>query len=83
MIVVVATAVAAAVASPLVVLRGRAARVCRMKLCGIRILRRESVMRAMIASMTMPERRASAFGILNAVFGLAWFFGSVLLVLIS
>lgn len=29
--------------------------------------------------MTTPERRATAFGILNAVFGFVWFLGSVLL----
>jgi predicted MFS family arabinose efflux permease len=29
--------------------------------------------------MTPPDRRGTAFGILNAVFGLAWFAGSVLL----
>jgi len=29
--------------------------------------------------MTAPDRRATAFGILNAVFGVAWFAGSAIL----
>jgi hypothetical protein len=32
-----------------------------------------------IPSMTAPNRRATAFGILNAIFGDAWFAGSSLL----
>ncbi|MGA8691168.1 MAG: hypothetical protein WB662_14975, partial [Methyloceanibacter sp.] len=39
----------------------------------------ESVMRAVVAGMTLPDHRATAFGILNAVFGVAWFLGSVAL----
>jgi len=36
-------------------------------------------MRAVVAGMTAPDQRATAFGILNAVFGVAWFLGSVAL----
>jgi predicted MFS family arabinose efflux permease len=39
----------------------------------------ESVMRAIIAALAPRERRATAFGIFNAVYGVAWFAGSVLL----
>ena len=39
----------------------------------------ESVMRATIAQLAPRERRATAFGIFNAVYGVAWFAGSVLL----
>jgi predicted MFS family arabinose efflux permease len=39
----------------------------------------ESVMRAVVADMTAADRRGIAFGILNAVFGVAWFLGSILL----
>ena len=39
----------------------------------------ESVMRATIAQLAPHERRATAFGIFNAVYGVAWFAGSVLL----
>jgi MFS family permease len=79
MIVVVATTIAAAIASPLVFLGGTIPALVGMILWGIGMAAQESVMRAVVASMTTPERRATAFGILNAVFGLAWFLGSVLL----
>jgi len=36
-------------------------------------------MRAVVAGMTAPDRRATAFGIFNAVFGVAWFMGSAAL----
>ena len=36
-------------------------------------------MRAMIGSMAPRERRGTAFGLFHAVFGIAWFVGSVLL----
>jgi len=39
----------------------------------------ESVMRATIAQLAPRDRRATAFGIFNAVYGIAWFAGSVLL----
>ncbi len=39
----------------------------------------ESVMAAVVAQMVAAERRASAYGLFMAVFGVAWFGGSVLL----
>jgi uncharacterized membrane protein len=36
-------------------------------------------MRATIAQLASRDRRATAFGIFNAVYGIAWFAGSVLL----
>jgi hypothetical protein len=48
-------------------------------LLGIGMAAQESVMRAVIASMTTPERRATAFGMLNALLGFAWFPGGVFL----
>ena len=39
----------------------------------------EPVMRARIAQLAPRERRATAFGIFNAVYGVAWFADSVLL----
>jgi len=46
---------------------------------GIGTSAQESVMRATIAQLAPRERRATAFGIFNAVYGVAWFAGSVLL----
>jgi MFS family permease len=37
------------------------------------------VMRATISRLAPQRRRATAFGIMNAVYGVAWFAGSVLL----
>jgi len=39
----------------------------------------ESIVKAVIADMISPEKRATAFGIFNAIFGLAWFLGSGLM----
>jgi predicted MFS family arabinose efflux permease len=36
-------------------------------------------MRATISRLAPQQRRATAFGIMNAVYGVAWFLGSVLL----
>jgi hypothetical protein len=52
---------------------------CRMVLCGLGMSMQEPLMRAVVASMTTPNRRATAFGILNAIFGPAWFADSSLL----
>jgi MFS family permease len=39
----------------------------------------ESVMRATVARLAPSERRGTAFGIFNAVYGVAWFVGSAVL----
>jgi MFS family permease len=78
-IVVMGAAAAAAVASPLVFLGGVQSAFAGMILWGVGMGAQESVMRAVVASMTPPDRRGTAYGILNAVFGVAWFIGSVLL----
>lgn len=77
-VVAVATVIAAA-ASPLVFLGGAAAAFAGMVLWGVGMGAQESIMRAVVARMTAPDRRSTAYGILNAVFGVAWFAGSVLL----
>jgi MFS family permease len=78
-IVVVFAAALAAFASPLVFIGSGGAAFAGMVLWGIGMGAQESVMRAVVAGMSAPDRRGTAYGILNAVFGLAWFAGSVLL----
>jgi MFS family permease len=78
-VVVMVAAAVAALASPLVFLGGAEAAFAGMILWGVGMGAQESVMRAVIAQMTPPDRRGTAYGILNAVFGVAWFAGSVLL----
>jgi MFS family permease len=79
LVVVLGTAVIAAIASPLVFLGGAQGAFAGMVLWGIGMAAQESVMRAVVADMTTPDRRGTAYGILNAVFGISWFVGSVLL----
>ncbi len=50
-----------------------------MVLWGITMGAQESVMRAAVAEMTTRERRASAYGIFNASFGLAWMLGGTIM----
>jgi MFS family permease len=79
LLVVAVTAVVAAIASPLVFLGGAQLALLGMILWGIGMAAQESVMRAVVADMTTAERRGTAFGILNAVFGISWFLGGALL----
>ena len=75
---ILATLISAA-AAPLVFLGGFAAAVLGMACWGIGTGAQESVMRATVSQLAPQHRRATAFGIFNAVYGIAWFAGSVLL----
>lgn len=48
-------------------------------LWGIGMGAQESIMRAAVSAMVPSDRRASAYGLFNAVFGISWFLGSVLM----
>jgi len=45
-------------------------------LWGIGMGAQESIMRAAVANMTSPTRRATAYGMFNLAYGVAWFAGS-------
>lgn len=45
-------------------------------LWGIGMGAQESIMRAAVANMTSPTRRATAYGVFNLAYGVAWFAGS-------
>jgi MFS family permease len=66
-------------AAPLAFLGGSVAAVVGMALWGIGMGAQESIMRAAIAQIAPAERRGTAYGIFNAIYGVAWFAGSVLL----
>jgi len=66
-------------AAPLAFLGGPAGAVVGMALWGVGMGAQESVMRAAIAQIAPAERRGTAYGICNAIYGVAWFAGSVLL----
>ncbi len=50
-----------------------------MILWGVGVGAQESIMRAAVAGMVAPERRAQAYGVFNTTYGIAWFLGSVLI----
>jgi MFS-type transporter involved in bile tolerance (Atg22 family) len=50
-----------------------------MALWGIGMGAQESVMRAQVAAMAPKDRRGTAFGLMNMIYGFAWFAGSALL----
>lgn len=72
-------ALISALAAPLVFLGGFAAAVAGMICWGIGMGAQESILRAAIAGMAPPERRGTAYGIFNALYGAAWFAGSAAL----
>jgi MFS family permease len=75
---VLATVVSAA-AAPLVFLGNFPLAVIGMACWGLGTGAQDSVMRATISRLSPQQRRATAFGIMNAVYGVAWFAGSVVL----
>jgi len=50
-----------------------------MILWGIGLGSQESIMRAVVPSLISPEKRASAYGVLNLFFGVAWALGSAIM----
>jgi len=75
---VLATIVSAA-AAPLVFLGNFPLAVIGMACWGLGTGAQDSMMRATISRLSPQQRRATAFGIMNAVYGVAWFAGSVVL----
>jgi MFS family permease len=71
--------IASALSAPLVFLGNFPLAVIGMACWGIGTGAQDSVMRATISRLAPQQRRATAFGIMNAVYGVAWFLGSVLL----
>ena len=75
----VAATLASAAAAPLVFLGDLRAAAVGMALWGIGMGAQESVMRAEVAAMAPKDRRGTAYGIMNMIYGFAWFAGSALL----
>lgn len=76
--VVVATILTAGFA-PLVFLGGFLPAAGGMVLWGIGMAAQESIVKAAVTGMVSRQRRATAFGLFDTVFGVAWFLGSVAL----
>jgi MFS family permease len=68
-----------ALSAPLVYLSGAGLLIAGMALWGIGIGAQESIVRAVVSDITPADRRATAYGVFNAGYGLAWFIGSSLM----
>jgi MFS family permease len=75
----VAATVASAASAPLVFLGDLRVAAVGMALWGLGMGAQESVMRAAVAAMAPKEKRGTAFGTMNMIYGVAWFGGSALL----
>ncbi len=75
----VGAAVLSAFFAPFVFLGGFRLAIVGMCIWGIGMGAQESVMRAAVAEMVAANRRAAAYGIFNAGYGLFWFAGSTAL----
>lgn len=76
--VIVVTAVTAAYA-PLVFLGGLPLVIIGILAWGLGMAAQESVIKAVITAIVPADRRASAYGLFDTGFGIAWFAGSILL----
>lgn len=65
--------------APLVFLGGPALVTLGMVLWGVGLGAQESILRAAVATLAPAERRGTAFGLFNTVYGIAWFTGSAAL----
>jgi predicted MFS family arabinose efflux permease len=78
-LVLVGAVVLSSLFAPLVFWGSSATALVGMALWGVGMGAQESIMRAAVAGMVAPDRRGSAYGVLNACYGVAWFLGSALM----
>lgn len=77
--VIIVSVLLSSVFAPLVFLGGFSLGLVGMALWGVGMGAHESVMRAAVAGMAPRDRRATAYGIFNAGYGIFWFLGSFLM----
>lgn len=65
--------------APMVFLGGFYIAFLGMVIWGVSMGAQESIMRSSVAVMSVVEKRGSAYGIFNTVFGVSWFTGSVIM----
>ena len=73
----IVVAVLSAFFAPLVFLGGFYSALIGIALWGIGLGAQESIMRAAIAGMSPVQRRGTAYGVFNTIFGAFWFIGSL------
>lgn len=78
-LVLVLAAILSAFFAPFAFLGGYALAIVGMVLWGVGMGIQDSLMSAPITGMVSANRRAYAYGIFNAVYGICWFLGSVLM----
>ncbi len=65
--------------APLVFLGGSGLALAGMVSWGIGMGAQDSLLKAMLAGLVPPEKRGTAYGVFDTVFGAAWFIGSALM----
>jgi len=65
--------------APLVFLMGKDAAMLGMVLWGVGMGAQESILKATIADLVPSSKRATAFGLFDTMYGVAWFGGSILI----
>jgi MFS family permease len=75
--IMIVVAVLSAFFAPLVFLGGFYSALVGIALWGIGLGAQESIMRAAIAGMSPVQRRGTAYGVFNTIFGIFWFIGSL------
>ena len=78
-IVLIAVTFVTAIFAPLVFLGNEVTAFLGVILWGVSVSAQESLMRAIVGNMTSPNKRASAYGLFNMIYGVAWFVGSALI----
>jgi predicted MFS family arabinose efflux permease len=74
--VLVTAVVVTAAAAPMLFLGGSGWAVAGAAIWGLSTSLQDATVRAMLARIVSPDHRASAYGIFDATFGIAWFLGS-------
>jgi MFS family permease len=77
--IIVGLTLVCSVFAPLVFFGGVAGVIAGVCLWGLGMGVHESVIPAAVAPMVAPDKRASAYGLFTAAFGIAWFLGSVVI----
>jgi MFS family permease len=77
--IMIIVALLSALFAPMVFLGGFYIAFLGMAIWGISMGAQESIMRSSVAVMSTVERRGSAYGIFNTIFGVSWFAGSVIM----
>jgi predicted MFS family arabinose efflux permease len=77
--IMIVVALLSALFAPMVFLGGFYIAFLGMTIWGISMGAQESIMRSSVAVMSAVDRRGSAYGIFNTLFGVSWFVGSVIM----